>query len=228
MARRDPRRFHRVGGSLTTSGPASLRIGAIVPVTEAEGPGRRFAVWAQGCTIRCSGCFNPHLWSSAGGERVSVSDLAAQALSSDVEGVTLLGGEPFDQAEAFGEFASQVRMGGLSVMTFTGHELETLQSAQAPPGAEKLLAETDLLVDGRYHADDPDNVRPWVGSRNQRLHFLSPRYSTLQNHLESLGDRLEIRVTSSGDVRVNGWANVAALDELLDGSTPPVGRGTVR
>ncbi|RYE14956.1 MAG: ribonucleoside-triphosphate reductase activating protein, partial [Sphingobacteriales bacterium] len=42
------------------------------------------------------------------------------------------------------------------------------------------------------------------------------------------GDRIEIRVSKAGDVAINGWANVDALDELLAGTTQPVGRGSVR
>lgn len=199
-----------------------------MPNTQAEGPGTRFAVWAQGCSIRCSGCFNPHLWTAGGGHDVAATDLASRAIAAGVEGVTLLGGEPFDQATGFAEFARLVRTAGLSVMTFTGHELEALRNDNAPRGVEALLAETDLLVDGQYRADEPDNVRPWVGSRNQRFHFLSDRYASLRDSLCLVGDRLEVRISPAGDVQVNGWANVAMLDDLLAGTTRPVGRGRVR
>lgn len=200
----------------------------ITPVTEAEGPGRRFAVWAQGCSIRCSGCFNPHLWTSVGGTEIEPADLAQQAIDAQVEGVTLLGGEPFDQAESFAAFAATVRAAGLSVMTFTGHYLNALTDPTAPPGTAALLGQTDLLVDGPYVASDPDLSRPWVGSRNQGFHFLTDRYSALRNQLTDLGDRLEVRVSANGEVRLNGWANVAMLDELLSGTTTTIGRGTVR
>lgn len=199
-----------------------------MPNTRVEGPGTRFAVWAQGCSIRCSGCFNPHLWTAGGGHDVTATELASRAIAAGVEGVTLLGGEPFDQATGFAEFARLVRVAGLSVMTFTGHELEALRNGNAPRGVEALLAETDLLVDGPYRADEPDNVRPWVGSRNQRFHFLSDRYASLRDSLCLVGDRLEVRISPAGDVQVNGWANVAMLDDLLAGTTRPVGRGRVR
>ncbi|MFT4009182.1 MAG: 4Fe-4S single cluster domain-containing protein [Nocardioidaceae bacterium] len=213
---------------MTTKPGPQLHIGALTPTTEAEGPGQRFAVWAQGCTIRCSGCFNPHLWGTSGGMEIDPQELAGQAIAQDVEGVTLLGGEPFDQAEAFAVFASAVRTAGLSVMTFTGHYLDALTGIQAPPGAAALLAQTDLLVDGPYMADDPDHARPWVGSRNQGFHLLTDRYAHLTAELSTLSDRLEIRVSAGGDIRINGWADVAVLDELLDGMTPTIGRGHIR
>lgn len=217
-----------LAGFLTTKLGQFLRIGAVVPVTEAEGPGQRFAVWGQGCSIRCSGCFNPHLWASTGGSEVDPHELAEQAVASQVEGVTLLGGEPFDQASAFATFARAVREAGLSVMTFTGHDLEDLAGSNAPEGAESLLAVTDLLVDGPYIADQMDLARPWVGSRNQRFHFLTDRYKHLAMHIADLADRVEVRVGADGTLKVNGWASVAMMDDLLAGEVPTIGRGQVR
>lgn len=219
----------RVGAeSLTTDAGTSIRLGAATQVSDAEGPGRRFAVWTQGCSIRCPGCFNPHLWTAKGGTTVDPRDLAQQAIESNVEGVTLLGGEPFDQAEALAVFASGVRDAGLSVMTFSGHYLRELNGPGAPRGAAALLAQTDLLIDGPYIASELDHHRPWVGSRNQGFHFLSDRYRHLEPALTELPDRLEIRVDSRGEVRVNGWASVAMLDDLLDGTVPAIGRGQVQ
>jgi anaerobic ribonucleoside-triphosphate reductase activating protein len=149
-------------------------------------------------------------------------------VAAQVEGVTLLGGEPFDQASAFASFACAVRAAGLSVMTFTGHRLEDLIGPHAPEGAESLLAATDLLVDGPYVAEQMDLARPWVGSRNQRFHFLTDRYKHLETELADLVDRVEIRVAADGQVKVNGWATVAMLDDLLAGETPAIGRGQVR
>ena len=180
-----------------------------------EGPGQRFAVWAQGCSIRFDGCFNPHLWRPTGGTLTNPEDLARQALDSGAEGVTLLGGEPFDQAAGFAEFARAVRGGGLSVMTFTGHYIEDLCAPGVPAAFAELVAATDLLVDGPYLADQLDLSRPWLGSRNQRFHFLTDRYEHLRQRLLALPDQLEVRVSTTGEIAINGWANVAALDDLL-------------
>jgi anaerobic ribonucleoside-triphosphate reductase activating protein len=202
--------------SLTTD-PVAVQVGAIVPRTSAEGPGQRFAVWVQGCTIRCSGCFNPHLWGVRGGTATSVEALVDQVLAADVEGVTLLGGEPFEQAPALARFAAEVRERGLSVMTFTGYDRERLEGADAPAGARDLLNATDLLVDGLYDSARPDLARPWVGSTNQRFHFLTPRYRHVEGRLTSLSDTVEVRVGTDGWLTVNGWAEVNKLEQLLDG-----------
>lgn len=206
----------------------TVRVAAIVPETDAEGPGRRFALWVQGCAIRCDGCFNPHLWGQAGGRANSVEDLVAQVSVAEVEGITILGGEPFDQARPLGRLGAEVQSLGLSVMTFTGHEHEYLIGPNAPHGANLLLANTDLLVDGRYIADQPDLIRPWVGSTNQRFHFLTNRYRHLANELPEFPDRVEVRVARDGAISVNGWASVTQLDDLLAGISVPVGRGKVR
>ncbi|MEI7815159.1 MAG: 4Fe-4S single cluster domain-containing protein [Coriobacteriia bacterium] len=194
----------------------AIRIARVAPSTTAEGPGVRFAVWVQGCTIRCNGCFNAHLWGQSGGTLICPRDLAQQALESDVEGVTLLGGEPFEQAEGLSVFASLARVSGLSVMTFTGRNLSDLeQEAGSRPAVRRLIDATDLLVDGPYVADHPDLVRPWVGSTNQHFHFLTDRYESLRDDLPSVVDRLEIHVAGDGTVSVNGWATVDQLEQLL-------------
>jgi anaerobic ribonucleoside-triphosphate reductase activating protein len=153
-----------------------IRVAAVVDVTLAEGPGARFAVWVQGCAIRCPGCCNPHMFDPAGGEAVAPEDLLARLdrARDRVEGVTLLGGEPFEQAAALLPFARGARERGLSVVAFSGHALEVLRRDR-PPGARALLDEVDLLVDGPYVEGLPERERRWAGSANQRFRFLTGR-----------------------------------------------------
>lgn len=193
-----------------------VRVGRIVAHTSAEGPGARYAIWVQGCSIRCHGCFNPHLWSTSGGVTMPVDQLADTAIASGDEGITLLGGEPFEQAGPLGTMALQVREAGMSVMTFTGYTLRRLRSrALSNRGIDGLLGATDLLVDGPYLASKPDRERPWVGSVNQQFHFLTGRYRALAEHLASETDRLEVRIAADGVITVNGWAPTATLEKLL-------------
>ncbi|GAB3135380.1 4Fe-4S single cluster domain-containing protein [Amycolatopsis stemonae] len=185
-----------------------LNLHRIVDVTAAEGPGLRCAVWTQGCSVRCPGCFNPQTWTTRGGSLMPWQDLVSRVLAiSGIEGVTLLGGEPFDQAGPLGLFASAVRAAGLSVMTFTGHVREDL-----PPS--KLLDATDLLVDGPYLADRPEPSRPWVGSVNQRFHFLTDRYDEA---IFRTPNRLELRIAPDGEIELNGFATTEVLEALLEG-----------
>lgn len=194
-----------------------IRVARVVPETVAEGPGNRFALWMQGCTIRCPGCFNPQYWTSRGGTEMSAAELFAMIPERRVEGVTLLGGEPFEQAAALAPFTRLVQDAGLTVMSFTGYTLEQLEAraAAGDTATEQLLAATDLLIDGPFIREDLDHERPWVGSRNQGFHTLTPRYSHLQGAWQQLPDRLEITVAADGTTAVNGWADSETLDALF-------------
>jgi anaerobic ribonucleoside-triphosphate reductase activating protein len=197
-----------------------LSIGALARVTECEGPGRRFALWVQGCRIRCPGCCNPHFFATQGGRRMAVSEIADEirAVAGEIEGVTLLGGEPFDQPEALAVLACQARAFGLSIMTFTGYRLEDLRG-RGSKGADALLAATDLLVDGPYDAKRPETRRRWAGSTNQRFHFLSGRYSP-GIEWPAPGEpqrRIEMELTRDGSVRLRGWPEFA---RLVRGNSP--------
>ncbi len=198
------------------SGPVTrLRLHRFLPFTRAEGPGDRACLWVQGCPIRCAGCGVPWTWDEDAGEWVEVNDLAARVLSGPpVEGITFLGGEPFAQAAALARLGERLRADGLSVTTFTGYTLEALRRARRAD-YDALLAITDLLVDGPFVQQRLDLGRPWVGSSNQRFHFLTDRYRHLEAELASIPNRLEIRLHPDGGMEVNGMITQAALHSLL-------------
>ncbi len=182
-----------------------LQLAQVVPATQAEGPGWRFAVWLQGCPLRCPGCCNPEMLRFSGGEPTPVGQLLqtiekAQGVHP-TEGVTLLGGEPFAHAAA-GALAEGVQQQGLSVMVFSGY---TLAELRATPGAEPLLSHTDILVDGPYDETKPEPAggRRWIGSVNQQIHFLTSRYQA-DDPRWNRANTLEIRM-KDGEISVNGF-----------------------
>lgn len=192
-----------------------LRIHRFLPFTRAEGPGNRACLWVQGCSVHCSGCAVPWTWDPTAGTVVESASLAEQIIGQeDIEGVTFLGGEPFDQAAALAALGNQIRAARLSVMTFTGYELENLQRANRKDW-NSLLAVTDLLIDRPFRKELLDLSRPWVGSKNQRYHFLSDRYQDLESELNQIPNRLEVRLQSDGQVLINGMATSADLETLL-------------
>src|SRR6059058_3547475 len=65
----------KVALSYTVFMEAIVSVAHIVPCTEAEGPGKRFALWFQGCPLRCPGCCNPEMLPFEGGESRRVDDL---------------------------------------------------------------------------------------------------------------------------------------------------------
>jgi anaerobic ribonucleoside-triphosphate reductase activating protein len=181
---------------------ASLNLAQIVPRTEAEGPGHRYALWVQGCPMRCRGCCNPEMLPFEPKQQMSVAELAADIARHDVEGVSFLGGEPMSQAPALAELAELVRARGLTVMIFSGWTLPELHAMQ-DPAVERLLAATDLLVDGRYEESLRTTERRWIGSTNQVMHFLSDAYRP-EDPRFSAPNHLEIRL-AGGTLSLNGW-----------------------
>ncbi len=191
---------------------ARLRLAQVVACTEAEGPGRRFALWFQGCPLRCPGCCNPEMLPLEGGWEAEVDAIAAQvdraAASDGIEGITLLGGEPTAQAAGASALARRVRAMGLSVMVFSGFTLEEIR-ASADPDALDLLAQTDLLVDGPYLRERPEPHRRWIGSSNQRIHALTDRYR-VDDPCWSRPNTLELRLVG-GELTVNGFPASSAV-----------------
>lgn len=183
-------------------------IAQIVPDTEAEGPGRRFAIWFQGCPLRCPGCCNPEFLPFHGRTNRLVSEIIEEIVNQKgIEGISLLGGEPFSHAEAAGEIARAVKLHGLSVMVYSGFTLQELQ-AMNDRHIQELLKNTDVLVDGPYVRELPDSKRRWVGSTNQMIHFLSGRYSP-DDPCWTQSNTLEIRV-KAGEVSINGFPSTDA------------------
>lgn len=189
-----------------------LSVAQIVRCTEAEGPGKRYALWFQGCPLRCPGCCNPEMLSFDGGSRLAlpevVRDLEEAATAHGVEGITLLGGEPLAHAESAAALARAVRERGLTVMVFSGYTLEEARRLFDPAVAE-LLALTDILVDGPYLREQPETRRRWIGSANQRIHFLTERYAA-DDPRWLLSNTLEIRLTGS-ELTVNGFPAKSAV-----------------
>ncbi len=188
-----------------------LQVAQIVPVTEAEGPGRRFALWLQGCPLRCPGCCNPEMLPFAGGTPMRLEDVLAQLLAAaaehGVEGITLLGGEPLAHAAGAAALAREVRAAGLSVMIFSGYTLAEIRSLPDPAAAE-LLSLTDILVDGPFVREQPETRRRWIGSANQQIHFLTDRYRA-DDPRWLLSNTLEIRL-AGGELVVNGFPAASA------------------
>lgn len=190
------------------NGGAWLNVAGWRDCTEAEGPGRRAALWVQGCDKRCRGCCNPQMLALVQREMTPAAEVVARLAAArdafGIEGVTFLGGEPMLQARGLAEVARGARALGLTVMVFSGYTLEELGELR-PDAWQELLASTDVLVDGPYVAEDPDRERRWIGSRNQRVHYLSDRYGPSIEQLPPEGRDVELRFGLDGVLRFNGW-----------------------
>jgi anaerobic ribonucleoside-triphosphate reductase activating protein len=153
-----------------------LRVHHIEPASLVNGPGRRFVVWVQGCTLGCPGCFNPATFPKDGGIEIQIDLLADQILSQRdiLDGVTISGGEPLQQIQALsGLLVTIKKYSQLSVLVFSGF---TWAEIQRIPHARAFLAAVDVLLAGRYQADKRI-ARGLLGSSNKTAYFLSSRYS---------------------------------------------------
>ncbi|HAZ06670.1 MAG TPA: anaerobic ribonucleoside-triphosphate reductase activating protein [Acetobacterium sp.] len=160
---------------------SQIRIAGVVKESIVDGPGIRFVVFAQGCLHHCEGCHNPATHDLSGGHLVSIDTIIAEMKKNPLlDGITLSGGEPFLQPEGFSELAKCAQAAGYHVMTYTGYTYETLL-AQPEQSWQQLLEHTDLLVDGRFEAEQKSLLLKFRGSKNQRI--IDVKKSLQKNHL---------------------------------------------
>jgi len=148
-----------------------MRVAGLVQESIVDGPGLRFVVFAQGCSIRCKGCHNPDTWDFDGGTEKTLDSIIGEMLSNPLtDGLTLSGGEPFEQAADCASLAAVAHDNGLNVWTFTGKTLEELiTEAKVDQDVKRLLELTDVLVDGRFILGERTLSKKWCGSTNQRV-----------------------------------------------------------
>jgi anaerobic ribonucleoside-triphosphate reductase activating protein len=145
-----------------------LRLARVMAPVSSLGPGRRAVVWLQGCALGCPGCVSPDLWDAGGGRDMAVDalvDLLA-SVAADCEGLTVSGGEPFEQYEALLALAVfSRRVLGWPTLVFTGYTLAELRRRHPDRAFEHVL---DSLIDGRFEVTRPANDG-WRGSTNQKF-----------------------------------------------------------
>lgn len=193
-----------------------IRVHDVLPRSSIYGPGERWVLWAQGCTLGCKGCWNVETWSRrTGTERTVaslVSELEAAASAGDLEGISLLGGEPLQQAEPVLELIHAAREMGLSVLLYTGYEPE-----EYDPTMQACHDGSDLVIGGRYVEALRDPFLRWRGSSNQRLVSPTGRYD-----VDEFEDLQEVEVLidhETGQMTVTGYPE-ADLLQLVQSFEP--------
>ena len=148
-----------------------LRLSGVIRESIVDGPGIRLVVFAQGCPHKCKGCHNQGTLDPSGGYDTTVDNIIAAVKQNPLlQGVTLSGGDPFMQAEAFAVLAQEVHKLGLDVVTYTGYTVEQILSGmEACRGWKELLKNTDTLVDGPFILEQRNLMLKFRGSNNQRI-----------------------------------------------------------
>ena len=141
------------------------------------GPGKRAAIWFQGCTRNCPGCMSPSSRPLNGGRKTIVEKVVNAILHlENIEGITISGGEPFLQLDALYSLVKNIKNNSdLSIIVYTGYTINELRKLNDSKVDQLINGMIDILIDGEYVDELNDGVA-LRGSSNQIVHFLSERY----------------------------------------------------
>lgn len=141
----------------------------------ANGPGIRVSLFVSGCRHRCKNCFNSEAWDFEYGNPFTdkVIDEIITALKPDyVEGLSLLGGEPFEPENQKGliKLLEKVRneLPNKNVWCYTGFTFEN-DLFNGSETSKKMLSKIDVLVDGKFVEELKDPSLIFRGSSNQNI-----------------------------------------------------------
>lgn len=176
----------------------------------ANGPGVRTSLFVSGCRHHCKGCFNPETWNFNYGEpftQAEIDRIIEATKPSFVEGLTLLGGEPFEPenqaalVDLLKQFKDQIPH--KKVWCFSGFSFENELLPKAKNGeenAKELLELIDVLVDGKFVEELKSSALLFRGSSNQNI--IDVKESLKQNKLIPLPGVWE-RKMGSGNIYDN-------------------------
>lgn len=178
---------------------ATLRVNRLHHPVTALGCGTRAGIWVQGCSLGCHGCASRDTWDTEAGVDLEVEALLAwlDGLPEPLDGLTVTGGEPFDQPAALAALLSAVsawrdtRERPFDLLVFSGHHHQRLRSGDATRAA---LAHCDTVVSGPY-VERRNTGTALRGSDNQRIVPATPlgreRYGDVDADSEA---RLQVAV----------------------------------
>jgi anaerobic ribonucleoside-triphosphate reductase activating protein len=155
-----------------------LNVAKTLSHSRANGPGVRAVIWVQGCTIGCKGCYSGFTHPHKKVNLMSPAELATWVANiGGIEGITLSGGEPFEQAEAVAELLNCIKTirPDLSIFLFSGYEYEFLTQS-TNPNIKQIMTQIDILSSGPFISELYDEYLLWKGSSNQELAYISERY----------------------------------------------------
>lgn len=180
---------------------APWRVHGVLTRTTANGPGTRFAVWSQGCTLACPGCFNPDTHRADGaGRTVPVGSVVDAVLAElpHLDGVTLTGGEPLEQPGAIAAFCAEVKARtGLGIVVLTGL---TRAEVEADPARAAAVADVDMVIAGRYNA----RLHLGTGLRGSANKVYWARTARYRPADFAAGPNLEVTIGVDATVTVTG------------------------
>ena len=202
---------------MMSQNPTVLRVARTKEKCSVLGPGARAVIWFHGCSLKCPGCIAHEMNHSTSHEVMTPQALLEWVRGIEgIQGITLSGGDPFDQAKgALLEFLQLIRAKtSMSVMCYTGRLLEELLGAEDRDINQEILACIDILIDGPY--DQMKNEgHQWRGSSNQTIHFLTSRYAHLESEVVSSRQRaVEVDLSLDNRLTIAGIPEVGFMQRL--------------
>lgn len=182
-----------------------MNIARILYPVEVLGPGKRIGIWVCGCSRGCQGCSNPELWVPKPEYEASVGEVMGLinriARMHPIDGFTISGGEPMDQARELAELISQLKVYSNDILIYSGYRIEELRE-QKNEETDMVLEQASVLIDGEYREEENTDML-LRGSANQRIHILNPDMKeTYEAYLAAAHNQIQNFVTSNGVVSV--------------------------
>lgn len=146
-----------------------LNVGFIWYPVMTLGYGKRLGVWFQGCSKKCENCISPEFQVPEAGTMYTIKEIFdSLPIGLYIDGLTISGGEPFDQAEGLLELVMAYKENfNDDILIFTGYTLEELHKKESLI-IEKILQNIAVLVDGKY-VGRLNNGKGLRGSTNQNI-----------------------------------------------------------
>lgn len=171
-------------------------------ISRVNGPGKRFTLWTQGCSKGCVNCFNPETWNNKNNIVLSTSEIFEMIKDFELDGVTITGGDPFEQEEELLELLILISSLSLSkgVIVFTGFTYDEIRENKI---REKCCDYIDVLIDGRY--EDNNRVTDcFKGSSNQNIIYFS---SKIKEEELIMDQEVEVSL-GDGIISVTGFPSI--------------------
>jgi anaerobic ribonucleoside-triphosphate reductase activating protein len=188
-----------------------INLHSTIKSSRVNGPGDRFVIWTQGCRKMCKNCYNPETWSHYRNNLIDIDLLVEEIKNSSISGVTISGGDPFEQPEELFYLLGKIKQLDLSdgVIVFSGYTIDEIRVREE---LRKSLDYIDVLIDGLY-IEEKRITNGLAGSSNQEFHFLSDKISR-----DSINIDQEVEIHSLGDlIQITGFPLIDKINMKLKG-----------
>lgn len=174
-----------------------LRVNHIIEHSRVQGPGDRFTIWVQGCSIHCQQCNNVDTWNPLSGTNFDLDLLIGKIIESKSNGLTITGGEPLDQFLPVLKLTKKV-FPHLDIFLCSGYSYPIIKQK-----FKEILESIDILCSGPFEFDKICQSQ-WRGSLNQEIICLSERG---KKNLELPTYKREYRINkTTGEILITGFS----------------------